>query len=128
MTNKKKTCSAYNQLRTPTQCVLWKYPELVNAPISGPFELLETYSKDSHLWRYLLRCRECGQRYFFEFYEEIDWVDGEDPQYSTYLPVETDAEIAKLQNATQVELLQFTPRLQKDFPKGAKEPTLRWVQ
>jgi len=108
--------------------VLWKYPELVNAPISGPFELLETYSKDSHLWRYLLRCRECGQRYFFEFYEEIDWVDGEDPQYSTYLPVETDAEIAKLQNATQVELLQFTPRLQKDFPKGAKEPTLRWVQ
>ncbi len=128
MTNKKKTSGAYNRLRAPTQCALWKHPELVNGPISGPFELLETYYKDSHFWRYLLRCRECGQRYFFEFYEEVDWVDGENPQYSTYLPVETDAEIAKLRKTTRTDLLLFAPRLQKDFPKGAKAPTLRWVR
>lgn len=90
--------------------------------------MLKTYYKDSHFWRYLLCCRECGQRYFFEFYEEVDWVEGEDPQYSTYLPVETDAEIAKLLKTARIDLVQFAPRLQKDFPKGAKAPTLRWVR
>lgn len=43
-----------------------------------------------------------------------------DPQYSTYLPVETDAEIVKLRNTTQIDLLQFALRLQKDFPKRSQ--------
>jgi hypothetical protein len=51
--------------------------------------LLDTYADDSHLSRRLLKCRECAQLYFFEFYEEIDWLDSKDPQYVTYIPVET---------------------------------------
>ncbi len=36
------------------------------------------YADESHFQRYLLKCRECGQLYFFEFLEEIDWSHGKD--------------------------------------------------
>jgi hypothetical protein len=78
--------------------------------------------------RQLLRCRECDQLYFFEFYEEIDWEEGNDPQYSTYIAVEDDAEIQTLKKASSFELLQYFPRLQWDFPKDAQTPTARWVR
>jgi hypothetical protein len=58
---------------------------------------------------------------------KIDWVGGEDPQYVTYIPVETEAEIEVLRKCTPSDLCLHFPRLQKDFPKGAKEPTVRWV-
>jgi hypothetical protein len=115
-------------MREPTQCVLWSKPELANEPKKGRFELLETFVEESHHWRTLLKCCECGQRYFFEFHEEIDWEDGDDPQYSTYIPVETDAEIEALKEASLIGLLRFFPRLQKDHPKGAKAPSVRWIK
>ncbi|MBN2326835.1 MAG: hypothetical protein JXR73_06750 [Candidatus Omnitrophica bacterium] len=113
-------------MKNPTQCVLWENPELVRGPSQDFFELMETYVDDSHLSRRLLKCRECGQLYFFEFYEEIDWVDGDDPQYSTYIPVETGEEVQALKNSSQFGLLQFFPRLQIDFPKEAKKPKIWW--
>jgi hypothetical protein len=77
-------------MKAPTHCVLWETPELVvNRRMEDCFELLDTYADDSHLSRRLLKCRECGQLYFVEFYEEIDWLDGKDPQYVTYIPGET---------------------------------------
>jgi len=96
--------------------------------VSEGFELLETYVEESHWWRYLLKCRECGQTYFFEFYEEIDWDEGKDPQYCTYIPVQTDEEIAAVREASLFDLMKFFPRLQVDFPKGAKERSVRWVK
>lgn len=83
-------------MKKPTQCVLWIQPELG------------------------------GQLYFFEFYEEIDWEGGNDPQYTTYIPVETNEEIETLKKSSPLELLQFFPRLQIDFPKEAKEPKVWW--
>jgi hypothetical protein len=68
-------------VKAPTQCALWKKPELIDEPRQNRFELLETFVDESHLSRELLRCKECGQLYFFEFYEEIDWEDGNDPQF-----------------------------------------------
>ena len=115
-------------MKEPTQCELWAKPELVLKPTKERFELVETFADESHFWRYLLRCRECGQQYFFEFYEQIDWEGGDDPQYSTYVPVETDAEITLLKATAPFGLLDFVPRLHKDFPKGAKEPAARWVK
>lgn len=113
-------------MKKPTQCVLWAKPELVREVRKDNFELIETYVDESHLERCLLKCSECGQFYFFEFYEEIDWIDGNDPQYSTYIPVETNEEIETLKKCSPLELLQFFPRLQIDFPKEAKEPKVWW--
>ena len=95
----------------PTQCVLWLEPELAE-PLKNRFNLVETHVDEAHWWRHLLECRECGQLYFFEFYERIDWDSGDDPQYATF---------------GQEEIERLKPRLQKYFSKDAKRPTFGWV-
>jgi hypothetical protein len=116
-------------MKAPTQCALWKKPELIDEPNRRDrFELLDTYVDESHLFRDLLKCEECGQLYCFEFYEEIDWEDGNDPQYSTYIPVETGAEIQILRKASPLKLLEHLPQLRRDFPKDAKSPKTYWAK
>jgi len=116
-------------MKEPIGCVLWKNPELVfEGKMKERFELIETFVEESHWWRYLLKCRECGHLYFFEFYEWIDWEHGNDPQYSTYLPVDSDEEIEILKKTTQIELLKFFPRLQRDFPEDSEKPKVRWFK
>jgi hypothetical protein len=114
-------------MKSPVRCILWSQPELANGAMKEQFELLETFVDDSHWRRYLLKCRECGQRYFFEFYEEIDWEEGDDPQYSTFIAVESDEEIETLKVTSPFGLLRFSPRLVRDFPKGSDKPTIGWV-
>jgi hypothetical protein len=114
-------------MKQPTQCELWSNPERVKGLMKERFELLETFFYESHQWRYLLKCRECGQLYFFEFYEEIDWTHGKDPQCSIYVPLERIEDAAALKSAPRHELLRRVPRLQDDFPKDAVTPTLRWI-
>lgn len=116
-------------MKVPTNCRLWTDPARVVADgLQARFELLRTFVKESHWWRYLLKCRECGQLYVYEFYEEIDWADGEDPQYVTWVPVETDDDIAAVTAAPAGVLGSFVPRLCKDWPKGAAAAKLHWVR
>ena len=89
------------------KCIYWDNPELVHGMMKECFELIDTYADDSHVRRYLLKCRECGQLYFFEFYEWIDWENGNDPQYSKYIPVTTMADVEMLKNASPFDLLLF---------------------
>ena len=117
-----------HQFLEPTQCVYWDNAKLVSsAPMKELFELIDTYADESHLRRYLLKCRECGQLYFFEFYEWIDWEHGNDPQYSKYIPVSTIDDAEMLKNASPGELLRFSPSLNIDFPKDAEAATIYWA-
>ncbi len=116
-------------MRNPTNCKLWKEPEAAfAAPMKDLFALLDTLVQESHWWRYVLHCRECGQKYFFEFYEEIDWDQGKDPQYSTYIPVESDEQVQSLAGKSHFELLAVRPRLNKDFPSDAESPRVYWLK
>ena len=116
-------------MKDPAGCVLWEKPELVlEGTVKDRFERLDTFVEESHWWRYLLRCRECGQLYFFEFNEEVDWEHGNDPQYTTYIPVETAGDAKALSKLSPMELLSHRPRLQKDFPKSAAKPSVRWCR
>ena len=74
----------------------------------------------------LLECRECGQLYFFEFYERIDWEGGDDPQYTTFVPVDGQEEIERLKACSPFELLQFSPAAE-GFPKGRQAAEFGWV-
>ena len=108
------------------RCHLW----LEEAPddLGGEtFERLHTYVDDSPLIRRLLRCADCGQLYFYEFYEEVDFDDGEDPQYRSYIPATDEDAAATLAKMMPFELLAFSPRLQRDFPKGAEQPSVCWI-
>jgi hypothetical protein len=105
------------QLRQPTQCVLWEHPELALGKYSQKFETVEDYVDDSHLSRSLWKCLECGQLYFREWYEWVDWDEGNDKIYVTLIPVQTADEIAALKETTIFTLLNYYPRLQLDGRK-----------
>jgi hypothetical protein len=113
-------------VRAPTQCVLWEKPGLV-VSAKDHFEVVENFVDTSHLVRSLLKCRECGQLYFSEYCEMVDWDDGDDAQYSTYVPVSTEQEIAALKQGSTMEILFYAPRLQWDYPAGAGAATVRWI-
>jgi hypothetical protein len=115
----------FKKLPPPTQCALWEQPDLVTAP-RGRFETVETYEDDSHLRRALLKCRECGQLYFYEFYEQVDWDNGDDAQYSTYIPVPERDEALRIKDLPVYGLMRYSPRLQWDHPTG-KPARLNWI-
>lgn len=107
-------------MKIPKQCHLW-----VNPNLDGfKFERVETYTESSHFDRGLLKCPECGQLYYWEFYEEIDWDEGNDKMYSTYIPIDYDKTlIEELNKKSSLELLTITPRLQWD-PDGS----IKWIK
>lgn len=106
------------------RCHLWKKKEVAKEDlrVGETLELLKTFIEESHESRRLLRCRDCGQLYFYEFLEDIDWVNGNDPQYVTLIPVETADEALKLAQLPSTEFMKLTPRIQKDWPADAAEP------
>lgn len=114
----------------PSQCQLWQKEQVTSEDLqlSSRLEIIKTFEDDSHLKRHLLRCRDCGQLYFYEFYEWIDWVGGNDPQYRTFLPIKSEEEANKLAKMTPSELLQWYPRLQYDWPADAERPSIRWIR
>ncbi|HST76968.1 MAG TPA: hypothetical protein VLN58_00615, partial [Verrucomicrobiae bacterium] len=65
--------------------------------------------------------------YYYEFYEWIDWEGGNDPQYRTWVPVESREEIEELNKTDHISLLKYFPRLQSDFPRDATEAKVFWV-
>jgi hypothetical protein len=103
-------------LPAPTQCVLWDHPERVPGSFARCFEELESYEDTSHLSRSLYKCRECGQLYFHEWYEWVDWDEGHDIQYSTLLPVRSVEQGAELNNV--FGLMRYLPRLHLDAGKA----------
>lgn len=117
------------KLPDPTRCHLWKQPKLVPEDLAGEhFDVIETYADDGHISRRLVKCKLCGQLYFREFYEEIDWRDGNDPQYTTLIPVKTNAQIEALKQLSLFELMDVLPQLRKDFPKEADQPKVYWIK
>jgi hypothetical protein len=77
------------------------------------FEEVECYEDSSHLTRSLYKCRECGQLYFHEWFEWVDWNKG-DKIYTTLIPVQTQTEIDALKETDTFLLMTYFPRLQLD--------------
>ena len=114
-------------MKKPTQCHLWQKDNFTNADLLD-FEIIKTFIDESHFIRKLVRCKQCGQLYFNEFYEWIDWENGNDPQYVTWVPVETKEEIETLRKTSVMDLLHIRPCLRKDFPKHIKNPVFYWLR
>jgi hypothetical protein len=86
---------------------------------------------ESHFHVMVLVCPSCGQRFVSVFTETIDWVDGDDPQDWTLLPITTEeADDLALQGASLSEstLNGLGPgrrSLRRDYGKGA-QPLSVW--
>ena len=110
----------------PSECVLWQSDNLSIEQLRQIFEKVTSYEDDSHLIRTLLRCKECGHLYFHEFYEEIDWSEGKDAQYITWIPVDDMESGGELSRLSPMALLDY-PSIRYDFFMGADNPTgPRW--
>lgn len=83
--------------------------------LHNALEEVKEYIHESHLWRHLKRCKDCGQLLFFEFYEWIDWEKGNDPQYCTWIPVNNVSEADNLNKLAPVELNAYFG-LHRDWP------------
>ncbi len=106
----------------PKKCHLWEKKSITRDELINSFNVIKTYEEDSHLTRNLLKCKECGHLYFHEFYEEINWKNGNDPQYSTWIPVADEKSADKLSKLSQIMLNAYLS-IRHDFPSNAKKPT-----
>jgi hypothetical protein len=115
-------------LNEPIGCAYWNKPEAMPSDeLIKSSDLIERFDDTSHLMHALIKCRECGQLYFYEFYDEIDWENGDDPMYMTYIPVSTREEIDQLKAMSRSEILTVFPRLHYDILKGVSAPRIQWI-
>jgi hypothetical protein len=111
------------RISEPKSCHLWTAKDLTREEIYSALEEVRVYEDSSHLGRSLKRCKSCGQLYFYEFYEEIDWSGGDDPQYITFIPVEDEESARNLSGLSQLDLLKYRS-IRIDFPSGAEKPSM----
>jgi hypothetical protein len=113
----------------PTGCAYWNKPEdMPSTELAKASDIVERFDDTSHLMHALIKCWECGQLYYYEYYDEVDYEDGDDPVFMTYIPVDNDEEIERLKALSRSELMSVVPRLHYDIPKGADAPLVRWVK
>jgi hypothetical protein len=67
---------------------MWNNQTFTREEFYNAFQPIKVYSEESHFERGLLVCSEFGQNYFYKFYEEIDWDEGEDGLYMTWITIE----------------------------------------
>ena len=86
---------------------------------------------ESHFHVMILACPRCAQRFLSVFTETIDWVNGDDPQYWTLLPVTgaEDADLVQRRDSLTEKDLNWVGSgrrsLRRDCPSGAA-PRLFW--
>ena len=107
----------------PINCHLWQKEKLT--PEDLDFEIVETIEESSHFDRSILRCKRCGQLYFYEFLEFIDWEGGDDKMHVTHIPIE-EKDIEELKTKSSLELLAYSPRLQWDT-HGENADKVIWI-
>jgi len=118
----------FTYFKKPIQCFLWKKDKLVSEDLHYQnLETIETFVDDGHFSRRLMKCKECGQLYFKEFYETTDYIGGNDPQYITLVPVYSKEDIEKLKATSMFELLEFRPHISSNWPADADRPSVCWV-
>jgi hypothetical protein len=106
----------------PSDCHLYRDQPLSAQALRASLLFVKTYEDDTHLIRSLLRCKRCGQLYFHEFYEVVDWSGGNDAQYSSWIPVDDEPSADRLNELSPFALLAYTA-IRIDFPTSAQEPS-----
>lgn len=87
--------------------------------------LVKELIDESHFRITLRACPECSQHFISVFIEDVDWADGDDPQYWSLMPLRMEESI-RLVVLPAPELLRQLGQLgagrralQRDAPKGA---------
>jgi len=106
----------------PTKCHLWQKENITSKDFN--WEIIKTYWEDSHFWRYLQKCKKCGQLYINDTLEFIDWKEGNDEIYTTFIPVsEEELEKHDFSELQPIEVFMFSPRILWD-----KDGSIKWIK
>ena len=89
--------------------------------------MIKEYVSDSHFARKLLKHNPTGDLYFYPFYEKIDQVNGNDPQYRIYIPVNSIEEGDKINNCDMREIYKIKPRIIYDW-KENNTVEIGWIK
>jgi len=119
-TDRRVALADETRMMEPTQCM--RQPEL-GEPLKDRFEVVETCVEEDHWWRYVLKCCECGQLYFFEFYELVDWR-GDDPQYTTYVPADGPQEIERSKASSPLASILLDWKIVTEAPRPTHSSSL----
>ncbi len=95
--------------------------------IDAHFDCTKIFEDESHDKKYLLKCKQCSQFYYFCFHEEVDFIGGNDPQYSVFIPIENPHDADQLAQLDHTQLGSYSPRIIKDFPATADAPNIFWA-
>ncbi len=116
LSNKLEIIKKFHKLKEPKLCHLWKSEKLQHKELAVGQALKEVkiFEDDSHHMKKLLKCRKCGQLYFYEFYEEMSFSDGNDSSYRTFVPVENSKIAEKIAQGDIYSSGHYSPRIQHD--------------
>jgi len=93
-----------------------------------PFEAEVVDAAHFHLRIHV--CRVCSQKFLKSFYEEIDWEDGDDPQFFAVVPItpaEEDVIFARGDgDGDFLSVGKDRHVVRKDCPKGDPDGVIRW--
>jgi UDP-N-acetylmuramate-alanine ligase len=90
------------------------------------FEMIKVYINDDHFIRKLLKHIPSDELYFYEFKEDIDYVNGNDPQYRTYIPVKDEVKADEINKLDIFGIHTISPRLIDDWLADDTRRTL-WI-
>lgn len=108
----------------PNLCHLWTKKPLVWDDLDN-FVEIERYIDESHFIRKLVKCTHCGQLYYYEFSEDIDWEHGDDPAYRNFFPIKDKSVVEYLNSLSYIDILHQTPRLFFDW---LNVPKVKWIK
>lgn len=91
------------------------------------FESIKVYSEDDHFMRRLIKYKPTEELFFYEFNEEVDYVNGNDPQYRTYILVKDEQEADEINKLDFLQILKITPRLIDDW-RADDTRTTKWIR
>lgn len=109
-------------IQKPEKCHLWT-SDLTKELLYNSFDTIKIYEDSSHLTRTLKKCKKCGQLYFYEFYEIMNF-DRDDDQYISYIPVDCEKTADKLNELSQMELTSYL-QISLNFPPYNSKPEWR---
>jgi hypothetical protein len=109
-----------------TGCHLWQQAAAISQDELLKLEDVETFVDESHLIRRIKRCPACGQLFFYQFREDIDWEKGEDPNWRILIPVKTREEAVTLNDENEFAVLTRRPRIQWSWTDTIEEP--HWIR
>jgi hypothetical protein len=103
----------------PVNCVLWKKETLLAEDLYDLFDEVHVFHQNVNSSKRLLRCKECGQLYLYEF-TGSGTLPNESLQVM-YFPVK---QIGKVLEAAKSGL----PRIEVLWPAGQEKPTAQWIK